>query len=95
VLAMVDPDFSKEAHATADARQALCLRASLVDEHRQLTAHLTKQRNEITKRVVQGHTSAIRRLRSQARSVEAELRYIDGLIESLDRRFDPAGQPPS
>ncbi len=76
-----------EADKQADAKQAAYFRASLVEERDQLTTHLAKRHDEITRRTDHGQHSAISRLRSQIRSVEAELRYVDGLIYRLDRRF--------
>ena len=72
---------------TADAQQAAYLRASLVEQRDQLAGLLAKRRDEIVRRTGEGHHSVIGRLRSQARSEEAQLRYIEGMITRLDRRF--------
>jgi hypothetical protein len=78
---------SNEAAQAADELQAAYFRVSLVNERDQLAAHVEKQQAEIARRNHLGSSSALRRLRLQVRIVEAELRYVDGLIQRLDRRF--------
>jgi hypothetical protein len=67
--------------AAADAMQAAHFRESLVAERAHLLDSIVKRRAIIDRRTNANH------LRSQARSAEAEVRYIDRLIERLDRRF--------
>lgn len=71
----------------ADALQAAYLRRCLHDQRSQLAGEITKRQAEIINRMELGKMSAIGRLRSQIRNVEAELRYLDGLIAGLERRF--------
>lgn len=74
--------------AAADVAQAAYFRASLLDERERLAVELGKRRSDIAHRTVGGRrTSVVIRLASHLRSVEAELRYVDGLIARLDRRF--------
>ena len=91
------PRSALDADRVGDAMQAAYFRESLVGEREQLATYLAKQRDEITRRTHQGQHSALSRLRSNVRSVEAELRHVDGLINRLDRRFAnrPATQLPS
>ncbi len=67
--------------AGADAMQAAHFRESLVAERAQLLDSIVKRRAIIDRRTNANH------MRSQVRSAEAEVRYINRLIERLDRRF--------
>lgn len=78
---------AREANAAADVVQAAYFRECLDDERQQRVGELRKRRAEVTRRTEAGHLSSIGRLRSQLRSVEAEVRYLDHLIDRLDRRF--------
>jgi hypothetical protein len=78
---------AREADAAADAIQAAYFRECLDDERRQRVGQIRKRQAEVTKRTEAGQLSSVGRLRSQLRSVEAEVRYLDRLIERLDRRF--------
>ena len=78
---------AREADAAADAIQAAYFRDCLCDARRQRVGEIRKRRAEVTKRTEAGQLSSVGRLRSQLRSVEAEVRYLDRLIERLDRRF--------
>ncbi|TPG35753.1 hypothetical protein [Mycolicibacterium hodleri] len=80
----VDDDDSSMA---ADAMQAAYFRGTLADERELIAAHAQKHRDEVARRIAAGMMSGIPHLRSQVRSHEAELRYLDGLIAKLDRRF--------
>jgi hypothetical protein len=71
----------------ADTLQAAYFRTSLCNERAHLLAEISKRRNEIARRTERGSTYAIDRLRSHLRSVEVQVRYLDGLIARLDRRF--------
>lgn len=73
--------------ATADAMQAAYFRGFLQDERRHLLAEIAKREAEVMKRVEAGQLSALGRLRTQTRAVEAELRYVDRLIQRLAGRF--------
>lgn len=73
--------------AAADAMQAEYFRGFLRDERRQLVAEIAKREAEIRKRTDAGQISAIGRLRAQTRAVQAELKYVDRLIEGLMGRF--------
>jgi len=72
---------------SADAMQAIYFRAFLEDERRQLVAEIAKREAEVMKRTEAGQRSALGRLRAQTRAVEAELRYVDRLIQGLAGRF--------
>lgn len=72
---------------SADAMQAIYFRAFLEDERRQLVAEIAKREAEVMKRTEAGQRSALGRLRTQTRAVEAELRYVDRLIQGLVGRF--------
>jgi hypothetical protein len=72
--------------------QAVYFRSSLSEERQSLLLDIARRNAEITRRIHGGHVSGVGRLRSQIRSVEAELRYLDGLIDRLDRRFAPDGE---
>jgi hypothetical protein len=67
--------------------QAAYFRGCLADEREEVAAHAAKQRAEMASRLRADHLSSMRRMRAQVRSLEAELRYLDGLIAKLDRRF--------
>lgn len=71
----------------ADAMQAAYFRGCLADEREEVAAHAAKQRAEMASRLQADHLSSMKRMRAQVRSLEAELRYLDGLIAKLDRRF--------
>ncbi len=73
--------------AAADAMQAAYFRGFLEEERQQLVAEITKREAEVVKRVEAGQLSALGRLRTQKRAVEAELRYVDRLIQGLAGRF--------
>jgi hypothetical protein len=75
------------AAAAADAMQAAYFRGYLADEREHVTRHVSKQREELARRLEAGHLLGVQLLRSQVGSLEAELRYLDGLIARLDRRF--------
>ena len=68
-------------YAAADAEQAAYLRESLDDERQQLLDGILKRRPLINRR------ADASQLRSAVHSAEAEVRYLDRLIERLDRRF--------
>jgi hypothetical protein len=82
--AKVDDETSAMA---ADAMQAAYFRRYLATERRQIATHVDKYRDELQHRSDAGALSGTSHLRSQVRSLEAELRYVDGLIDRLDRRF--------
>ena len=71
----------------ADAMQAAYFRARFADEREEVAAHAAKQRAEMASRLRADRLSSMRRMQAQVRSMEAELRYLDGLIAKLDRRF--------
>jgi hypothetical protein len=73
--------------AAADAMQAAYFRGYLMDERRHLVAEIAKREAELIKRTDAGQLSAIGRLRAQIRAVQAELRYVDQLVERLNGRF--------
>jgi hypothetical protein len=83
-VTLLDDEAAAEA---ADTLQAAYFRTSLCEERGHLLAEIAKRRDEITKRTERGSTYAIDRLRSHLRSVEAQVRYLDGLIARLDHRF--------
>jgi len=72
---------------SADAMQAIYFRAFLEDERRHLVAEIAKREAEVMKRTEAGQRSALGRLRTQTRAVEAELRHVDRLIQGLVGRF--------
>jgi hypothetical protein len=72
--------------------QAVYFRSSLTEERQGLLLDIARRSAEITRRTHSGQVSAVGRLRSQIRSAEAELRYLDGLIDRLDSRFAPDGE---
>ena len=78
---------AREADAAADAIQAAYFRDCLDDERQQRVGELQKRQAEVARRAKAGHLSSLGRLRSQLRTVEAEVRYLDHLIDCLDRRF--------
>jgi hypothetical protein len=67
--------------------QAAYFRGCLADERELVAAHAAKQRAEMASRLQAHRLSSMRRMQAQVRSLEAELRYLDGLIAKLDRRF--------
>jgi hypothetical protein len=67
--------------------QAAYFRGCLADEREEVAAHAAKQRAEMASRLQTDRLSSMRRMQAQVRSLEAELRYLDGLIAKLDRRF--------
>ncbi|MBJ7340972.1 hypothetical protein [Mycolicibacterium sp.] len=71
----------------ADVMQAAYFRATLSDERDHINARLSKHRGLLAQRSGGGSMSGLAHLTSQVRALEAELRYLDGLIASLDRRF--------
>ncbi|MBJ7337885.1 hypothetical protein [Mycolicibacterium sp.] len=71
----------------ADAMQAAYFRGTLADEREYIAGHAQKHRDEMARRIASGMLSGVPQLRSQLRSQEAELRYLDGLIAQLDRKF--------
>jgi hypothetical protein len=74
--------------AAADAMQAAYFRGYLMDERRHLVAEIAKREAELIERTDAGQLSAmIGRLRAQIRAVQAELRYVDQLVERLNGRF--------
>jgi hypothetical protein len=73
--------------AAADAMQAAYFRGCLADEREQVTRRVSKHHEEMARRLEAGRGSSVQHLRSQVRSLEAELRYLDSLIGRLDRRF--------
>jgi hypothetical protein len=73
--------------AAADAMQAAYFHGFLRDERRQLVAEIAKREAEILKRTDAGQTSAIGRLRAQTRTVQAELKDVNRLIDGLTGRF--------
>ena len=82
--ARIDDDGSAMA---ADAMQAAYFRGTLADEREHIGGQVAKHREELGRRLATASMSGIPHLRSQVRSLEAELRYLDGLIARLDRRF--------
>jgi hypothetical protein len=76
-----------EDSVAADAMQAAYFRRTLADEREQIAGHIAKHRDEMARRLQSEATSGIPHLRSQVRSMEAELQYLDELIAGLDRRF--------
>jgi hypothetical protein len=75
--------------AAADAEQAAYFRGYLHDQRELLLTEIAKRNAEIEKRG--GNSSSTRRLRSQMRSVEAEVQHLDRLIWRLNCRFAPDG----
>ena len=69
------------APAAADAEQAAYFRESLDAERQQLLDGILKRRPLIDRRADASQP------RSAAHSADAEVRYLDLLIERLDRRF--------
>lgn len=71
----------------ADAMQAANLRESLCIERAKLCSEIAERQHYIDQRLgrVTSHTN--QRLGSRLRSVESQVRYLDRLIERLDRRF--------
>ena len=80
-------DREAEHQQLADAMQAAYFRGCLADEREEVAAHAAKQRAEMASRLQTDRLSSMRRMQAQVRSLEAELRYLDGLIAKLDRRF--------
>jgi hypothetical protein len=66
--------------------QAAYFRGCLADE-REISRHVSEHHEELARRLEAGRPSGVQLRRSQIGSLEAELRYLDNLIESLDRRF--------
>lgn len=71
----------------ADAMQAAYFRGCLAGEREQIAGHVGKHREELGHRFDVGSLAGTSHLRSQVRSLEAEIRYLDSLIAKLDRRF--------
>jgi hypothetical protein len=71
----------------ADAMQAAYFRGTLADEREQIAGHVAKHREEMARCLTTGSMSAVPHLRSQVRTMEAELQYLDELIAGLDARF--------
>ncbi len=71
----------------ADAAQAAYFREWLTDRRAELAARAGKFRDELQQQSEIGALSRISHLRSQVRSLEAELRYLECLIARLDHRF--------
>lgn len=82
-VTLVDPAAAR----AADAQQAAYFRASLCDERSELLSEIMKRREDVARRSQHGSTHAVHRLRSQLRSAESQLRYVDRLIAGLDHRF--------
>ena len=76
-----------DAIAPGDALQAANFRKALFEERLRIVDHAAKHRDELARRLDIGTISGVAHLRSQVRSLEAELRYLDGLVAKLDRRF--------
>jgi hypothetical protein len=73
--------------AAADARQAAYFHGYVVEQRHLALNEIGKRNTEITRRIHAGHPSAIGRLRTQIRSVEAEVRHLERLTRRLERRF--------
>jgi len=71
----------------ADAMQAACFRSSLCDERAKLCSEIAERRDYIDRRHEHSRSNTARRLGSQLRSAESQLRYLDRLIARLDHRF--------
>lgn len=71
----------------ADAAQAAYFREWLTEQRNELAARAGKFRDELQQQSEIGAPSRTSHLRSQLRSLEAELRYLDCLIARLDHRF--------
>lgn len=71
----------------ADALQAAYFRGTLADDREQIAGRAAKHRDELARRLELGATSGTAHLRSQVRSLQAELHYLDRLIAKLDHRF--------
>ncbi|BDX34342.1 hypothetical protein TUM20985_48890 [Mycobacterium antarcticum] len=74
-----------------DALQADHFRKTLFEERERIVDHVAKHRDQLGRRLEMGTISGVAHLRSQVQSLEAELRYVDGLLAKLDGRF--AGPP--
>ena len=75
------------ANEAADVMQAAYFRGYLANERAGVAAHIAKQRADLAARPEANQSPSTRRMLSQVRSMEAELRYLDGLIAKLDTRF--------
>ncbi len=71
----------------ADAMQAAYFRDTLAEEREHTNRQVGKHREEMARRAETGSRYGIPHLKSHVRALEAELRYLDGLIAKLDRRF--------
>lgn len=73
--------LTDRATIAADAQQAAYFRAELTTERNQLMEGIAKRRAIIERRA---YASSVR---ADATRAEAEVRYLDRLIASIDRRF--------
>ena len=80
---MTLPD-DQQAARVADAQQAAYFREELATQRQLLQIDIEKRRAHIGRPGEAG-----RRVRRAMSSAEAQLRYVDGLITGLDRRFGP------
>jgi hypothetical protein len=87
LVALIDDPATVEAAEAADALQAAYFRRSLCNERAHLLAEISKRRDDIATRAKRGSTYGMDRLGSHLRSVEAQVRYVDGLIARLEHRF--------
>lgn len=83
----------------ADALQAAYFRGTLAEQREGLAHQAATHRTEMGRLLEVGAMAGIPYLRSQVRSLEAQLHHLDGLIAGLERRFAPtwaaSDQPPS
>ena len=83
-MTLFDDDAAAKA---ANALQAAHFRASLCHERARLMGEIAKRRSDLDKRQSRGSIYALQRLGGNLRSVEAEVRQVDGLIARFDHRF--------
>jgi hypothetical protein len=66
--------------------QAAHFRGCLADECEMVAARAPKQPAEMASRLHADRVSSMRRMQVEVQSLEAQLRYLDGLIAKVDRK---------
>lgn len=80
-------DDGPDGTVSADALQAIYFRIALADERERIARIVADSRDELARLIAVGMTPGTQGPRSRVHALEAELRYLDGLIAGLDRRF--------
>lgn len=75
------PTDEDAAYRAADAQQAALFRAALCDERDYISDAILKRRALIERRAYAS------RVRADAHSAEAQVRFLDRLIAQIDRRY--------